>query len=113
MDSVISSIASVLQMVSGIPAVGKYIAVALGVLVGLSALVTALVGFWHGLVSVISALAAFPGLQGLQSLAGSLKADSAIVDADSNQLLSWIERLSAIPVPQAAAAPSPAVPPAA
>lgn len=96
----ISIVISLVQMVAGIPAIGKYLAFALGALVGLSAVVTALVGVWHAAVAAITALAAFPGLGGLSSLSASMQADSAVVDADSNQLLSWIERFSAIPIPQ-------------
>lgn len=101
----VSVIASVLGLVSSIPAVGHILSVVLGVVVGLSAVVTALVAIWHGVVSAITALSALPGLSGLQAVAKKLQADSAVVDADSSQLLSWIERLSAIPVPQTQTTP--------
>jgi hypothetical protein len=101
----VSLIVSVVQMISSVPVVGKFLAPVLGVLVGASAVVTALVGVWHAVVSAITALAALPGLSGMAGLAKSLQADSAVIDADSNQLLSWIERFSAIPVPQVAQKP--------
>jgi hypothetical protein len=101
----ISLIMSLVSMVSSIPAVGKILAVVLGALVGLSAVVTALVGVWHAVVAMVTALASLPGLDGLKTLAASLQADSAVVDADSNQLLSWIERLSALPIPQSTKTP--------
>jgi hypothetical protein len=106
----ISIVTSVLQMAAGVPAIGKVLAVVLGALVGVSAVVTALVAIWHAAVALVTAVATIPGLSGLAALAKSMQADSAVVDADSNQLLSWVERLSAIPVPQTA---PPVTPPAA
>lgn len=97
----VSILVTLVQWAEGVPAIGKYVALVLGAIGGLAAVVSALVMAWHGVVSLASALAALPGLSGLSGLAASLQADSAVVDADSNQLLSWIERFSVVPVPQA------------
>lgn len=98
MDAV-SVIVGLLNMVAAIPVIGKVLAVVLSALVGVSALVTAVVGIWHGVVAAIQAMASIPGLSGLSGVANSLKAANAVVEADSSQLLSWIQQLSAISIP--------------
>jgi hypothetical protein len=99
--SAVSMIVALLNMVASIPVVGKVLVVVLSALVGVSALITALVGVWHGVVAAVSALASIPGLSGLSGVAKALQADAVVVDADTSQLLSWIQQLSAISIPVA------------
>lgn len=95
----ISVIVGLLNMVAGIPVIGKVLAVVLSALVGVSALVTAVVGIWHGVVAAMQALASIPGLQGLNGVANSLKAKDAAVNKEASQLLFWIQQLSSISIP--------------
>lgn len=106
-------IGNVLGFISQFGVVGKYVAIALGMITGLSAVITALVGMWHAVVALIKAGSTVPWVgSSLASLATTLQADSDSIDAKANQVLAFIAQLSMIPLPQKPAAPAPASPPA-
>ena len=101
MDSVLSVVSMAISYLLGIPAIGKYLALGLSVVVALGAVVTAVVGAWHGIVILLQALASIPGLSGLAGVAASMKVDEGkITDFSNSKILPIINRLSAIPIPK-------------
>lgn len=94
----ITLIGAALSVISSFGNAGEYIAKALSLLVGIPILVSALVAFWHSVVLLFAGIAkVFPGVSGF---AGKLKAWESTVDSGSNVALNWIDRLSAIKIPQ-------------
>lgn len=96
-------LASILNMaisfLSGFGPTAKAAALILSLLAGIPSLITAVIVLWHGVVGLIKALSLlFPGLK---NLATKLSASQASLDSESNVLLNWLNRLSAIKPPAA------------
>ena len=95
-------IMGILTFLAQIPYVGPVLATIAHYALPAVAIVTAFVGVWHALVLVFQALAAVPGLQGLQSLADKLKTSEDKVDGFVNTyVLAVLNRLSMLPLPTA------------
>ena len=90
----------VLSLLSSIPVLGPYLAVAMQWAVALSGIVTALVAIWHAVVLAVGALAKLPGLSGLAGLAASLSTDDTAVEGFVNTyILPLLSQLSLLPLP--------------
>ncbi len=89
-----------LQMLYGVPYVGPVAGAVLGLVLPISALMTAVVALWHGLVMLASALALIPGLQKMQGVATWLQTEDAVVQG---VMAKWVkpvvDRLSLLPLP--------------
>lgn len=94
-------LSSILAIAASIPVIGKIVAGVIAIDLALKALVNALVGSWKALVLVAQALASIPGCSGLQSLVVKLQADSDVIDEGSSKVLSLLDRLSSLQIPQA------------
>lgn len=101
MDSILNVVQMLVGYFGSIPAIGKYIAMALGLILSLGAVATAIVGMWHAVVVLLQALAGVPGLQGLMGVANSLKVqEDKLKDFENNKILPILNRLSAISLPK-------------
>lgn len=101
MDISLSVISGLLSGFASLPVVGKYVAVAVSVFLALVAVVNSVVLVWHGAVVLMNALAAVPGLQGLQKVADSMGVDEKVLsDFTAGKLLPILNRLSAIALPK-------------
>lgn len=74
--------------------VGKILSISALLLMGLPALITALVALWHSVVAVVLALSVLA--PGLSKLANALSADQAKIDDKSSKLMALLNRISAI-----------------
>lgn len=97
----IQIIQALIASFASIPVVGKYIAIAMGFVIALSAVANSIVVVWHSLVIFMKGLASIPGLSGLQSLADSMvTSEKAIDDFVNGKLLPLLNQISSIPLPK-------------
>jgi hypothetical protein len=93
-------IAMLLQALQAIPYVGPVIVFGLNLVLPLSAVMSAFVGCWQGVVLLLQALGSIPMLGFFKTLATKLAADEAVVNGViNNNILPFIKQLSAIPIP--------------
>lgn len=94
----ISLLGGALGVIANFGDAGRYISIGIGLLASVPVLITALVALWHAVVMFFSAISlVFPGLK---NFSDKLKALEATIDSGSNVALSWLDRLSAIKIPQ-------------
>lgn len=95
-------LSAVIGFVLSVPVVGPILVKVLTVVLGLSAVVSAVFGVWLGAVKVLDGLAKIPGLGKLQATADKLR----VVEGDAEgffatKVLPVLNRLSLIPLPKA------------
>jgi hypothetical protein len=97
-------LSGLLSMLMQVPVVGPVVVFILGLVLPLSAAVTAMVLLWQAIVGMLKALAAIPGLSSLSGIANSLSVEEqAAENFVNNQIVPLLKTLSAIPLPVAAA----------
>jgi hypothetical protein len=99
--SIISIVSTIVGFFGKIPAIGAALSVLVEASLALIVLVNAFVAAWHGVIVILNAFAAIPGLSGLSSVANSLAVDEKIVDDFAqNKILPILNQISAIPLPK-------------
>lgn len=89
-----------IQFAMSIPTVGPYIVLVMKVLLGMSAVVTAIVALAHAAIAVLKALSLIPGLAFLDAAAEKLKAKSEAAEGFyMTKIHPILNRLSLIPIP--------------
>lgn len=102
-----------LPFMAGFPVLAKVLVLVVGIAPTLGAITTAIVSMWHMAIAVLTGISALPGCQKLQAIAAKLQADDAKVDDfEQSKILPFLNRLSAVPLPQKAEAQAAAVAPA-
>lgn len=97
----LSGISAILAFLGNIPAVGPVIATILSYALPVSAVATAIIACWHGLVGLVVALSMVPGLHGMKPLADKLKLAATPVDSFINTwIVGLLKQLSLLPAPQ-------------
>lgn len=99
--NIMSFVSWLLGLVGSIPAIGPVLSFVVSTALCLIVLVNAFVAAWHGVIVVLNAIAAIPGLSGLKKVATSMTVDEAIIDDFAkNKILPLLSQISAIPVPK-------------
>lgn len=91
----------IIAFVASLPYVGPFVAPALTIVLGASAVVTALFALWHAFVGVLLALSLIPGLSGLAAFANQLKTlEDSTEGFFAGKIKPILDRLSLIPIPK-------------
>jgi len=97
----IDFIGNFLTFLATIPFIGHYLQIIASYAIPATAIISALVGVWHGVVAVFVALAQVPGLSFLSGIAQTLQVDGEAVDGFINKwILPILNRFSMIPLPK-------------